>query len=92
MYWLFLAFAAGALAVAFTTTSTAVLGLCLLVSLACFIAWAMGLYAAKFGESRSSLAHAIDPAELRRLRELAEARKAAAATTTASSSAEPPQA
>ena len=92
MYWLFLAFAAGALAVAFTTTSTAVLGLCLLVSLACFIAWAMGLYAAKMGDSRGSLATAIDPGELRRLREQAEARKVAAANASAGSPAEPPQA
>ncbi len=89
MYWLFLAFAVGALAVAFTTTSTLVLGVCLLVSLACFIAWAMGLYAAKVGDSRGSLATAIDPAELRRLREQAEARKAAAANAPASPPVEP---
>lgn len=80
MYWLFLLFAIGALAVAFTTTSTAVLLLCLLVSLACFVAWAMGFYSARVGSVRDNAAPMIDPAELRRLREQTEARKAAAAS------------
>lgn len=79
MYWLFLLFAIGALAVAFTTSSTAVLALCLLVSLACFLAWAVGFYSARVGSARDNAAPMIDPLELRRLREQAEARKAAAA-------------
>jgi hypothetical protein len=79
MYWLFLLFAAGALAVAFTTGSTAVLALCLLVSLACFVAWALGFYSARVGSIRDNAAPMIDPLELHRLREQAAARKTAAA-------------
>ncbi|MFT3763735.1 MAG: hypothetical protein QM761_14235 [Pseudoxanthomonas sp.] len=76
MHWLFLAVAVGALLVSFTVKSMALLALCLLVSLAAFLAWAMGLYAARVG-ARNDAAQMIDPAELHRLRALAAARKTA---------------
>jgi hypothetical protein len=50
--------------------------LCLLVSLVLFVAWAMGLYAARVGSGSRDESQMIDPLELRRLREIAEARKA----------------
>ena len=49
---------------------------CLLVALALFVAWIMGWYAARIGDSRRDESQMIDPVELRRLREIAEARKA----------------
>jgi hypothetical protein len=82
MYWLFLLFALGALTVAFTASSTVVILLCLLVSLACFLAWAMGFYSARVGSARVNAMPIIDPLELRRLREQAEARKATTQTQT----------
>jgi hypothetical protein len=78
MYWLFLLFAFGALAVAFTASSTVVILLCLLVSLACFLAWAMGFYSARLGNARENATPIIDPLELHHLREQAQARKLAA--------------
>lgn len=76
MYWLFLLIAIGALIGAFVSGPTWLMVLCLLVSLVLFVAWAMGLYAARIGSSSRDESHMIDPAELRRLREIAEARKA----------------
>ena len=75
MHWLFLLLALGAMAVALKTSSMALMVVCLLVSLGLFVAWIMGWYAARVGSSRNQ-AQMIDPAELRRLREIAEARKA----------------
>jgi hypothetical protein len=89
MYWLFLLFALGALAVAFAATSTALLALCLLASLGCLIAWAAGFYGARVGAARRDMGQMIDPAELRRLREQAAARKAAASATAADESPAP---
>jgi hypothetical protein len=85
MHWLFLLIAIGALIGAFVSGPTWLMVLCLLVSLVLFVAWAMGLYAARIGSSSRDESHMIDPVELRRLREIAEARKAGL-----QSSAEPP--
>jgi hypothetical protein len=77
MHWLYLLFALVAMAVAIKTSSTGVMLLCLLVSLAMLVLWLVGLYSTRMaGRSRDPSAM-IDPAELRRLREQAEARKAA---------------
>jgi hypothetical protein len=77
MHWLYLLFALVALVVAMKTASSAVMLLCLLVSLAMLVLWLIGLYSTRVaGRSRDPSAM-IDPAELRRLREQAEARKAA---------------
>lgn len=85
MHWLFLLLALGAMAVALKTASTALMLVCLLLSLFLFVAWIMGWYAARIGSSSRDESHMIDPVELRRLREIAEARKAGA-----QSPAEPP--
>ncbi|MFT3755515.1 MAG: hypothetical protein QM769_06135 [Pseudoxanthomonas sp.] len=78
MHWLFLAIAIAALLFAFTVKSTAALLLCLLLSLAGFIAWALGQYKARIGAQGDSR-QMIDPVELHRLRTEVAARKAAAA-------------
>ena len=83
MHWLFLLFAIGLLGVALTikTSSTAdivLLAVCLLGSLGLFVAWIMALYAARIGRTQRDETQMIDPMELRRLRELAAARKAGA--------------
>ena len=78
MYWLFLLIAIGALIGAFVSGPTWLMVLCLLVSLVLFVAWAMGLYAARIGDSSRDESQMIDPVELRRLREIAEARRASA--------------
>jgi hypothetical protein len=71
------------------TSSLALMLVCLLASLGLFVAWIMGWYAARVGSSARDESQMIDPSELRRLREIAEARKAA---VQAPSSAEPPSA
>lgn len=76
MHWLFLLLALGALAVALKTSSVALMLACLLVSLGLFVAWVMGWYAARVGSNARDESQMIDPVELRRLREIAEARKA----------------
>ena len=76
MHWLFLLLALGALAVALKTSSMALMVICLLASLGLLLAWIMGWYAARVGSSSRDESHMIDPVELRRLREIAEARKA----------------
>ena len=77
MHWLYLLFAIAAIVVAMKTASSGLMLLCLLVSLVLFVLWLAGLYSARMaGRSRDPSAM-IDPAELRRLREQAEARKAA---------------
>ncbi len=76
MHWLFLLLALAAMAVALKTASIALMVVCLLVALALFVAWIMGWYAARIGDSRRDESQMIDPVELRRLREIAEARKA----------------
>lgn len=78
MPWLFLLLALGALAVAFKTTSMALMLLCLVVSLGLIIAWIMALLAQRLGARSRDADVVLDPAELRRLQEQAEARRAAA--------------
>lgn len=75
MSWLFLLLAAAAFLVAFTTHSVVVLSLSILVALGFSAAWLMGLMAQRVGDSTRNEAMIIDPQELRRLREQAEARR-----------------
>jgi len=81
MSWLFLLLALAAFAVAFKTTSVALAIVCLLVALGLVVAWVMGLLAQRVGNSARDDALMLDPQELRRLREQAEARRAADAAT-----------
>ena len=92
MSWLFLLLAALAFLIAFTTHSVAVLTISILVALGFSAAWLMGMMAQRMGDTARSETMIIDPQELRRLREQAEARRtqsnaANADTTSANSTA-----
>lgn len=84
MHWLYLLLAFVAMVVAIKTTSTGLMVLCMLAALVLLVLWLAGLYATRMAGRSRDPSTMIDPAELRRLREQAEARKAAA------SDAEPP--
>ncbi|MGH8027098.1 MAG: hypothetical protein ACREO0_10270 [Pseudoxanthomonas sp.] len=76
MHWLFLLLALGVLGIALKTSSVVLMLVCLLASLGLFVAWIVGWYAARVGSNSRDESQMIDPVELRRLREIAEARKA----------------
>lgn len=78
MPWLFLLLAIAAFAVAFKASSVALAALCLLAALGLLVAWVMGLLAQRVGSRSRDEATMLDPQELRRLREQAEARRAMA--------------
>jgi len=82
MPWLFLILAVAALAVAFKTTSVALLMICLLAAFALILAWVLTLLGQRVDSRSRDEAMMLDPDELRRLREQAEARKIAAAGQT----------
>jgi len=84
MPWLFLLVALAALAVAFQTSSVTLVVVCLLVALLAMVAWVMGLFARRVGSRSRDESLMLNPDELRRMREQAEARRIAAQT------AEPP--
>ncbi|WP_145480483.1 hypothetical protein [Stenotrophomonas rhizophila] len=79
MYWVYLLLAIGCFAFAIKTPSTGLMMLSLLGALLFLLAWVRGRYLATFGDggrgtgSERDLYTAIDPTELRRLRELAQA-------------------
>lgn len=80
MAWMYLLLAAAAFAVAFRSESIAIVVLCLLVACAAALAGALGLLTQRIGRRSRDDAALIDPVELQRLREQAEARRRAAAT------------
>lgn len=80
MPWLFLLVALAAFAVAFKATSVALAFLCLLVALGAMVAWVMGLFASRVGSRSRDESMMLNPDELRRMREQAEARRVAAQT------------
>lgn len=80
MAWLFLLLAFGALWVAFTASSPVVLVFALLVALGLFVAFVLKLASDRVGSRARDEHLLLDPDELRRLREQAEARKLAAAS------------
>lgn len=79
MPWLFLLLALGALVLAFSTTSVPLAAVALLLALVFIVVGVLGLLAQRVGNQSRSEAMMVDPAELRRLREQADARRAAAA-------------
>jgi NAD(P)H-hydrate repair Nnr-like enzyme with NAD(P)H-hydrate dehydratase domain len=81
MPWLLFALALTALAVAFKTTSVALLVACLILGLGLGLAGVMQLLARRVESRSRDEGLMLDPDELRRLREQAEARKRAAANT-----------
>ncbi|MEH6418269.1 hypothetical protein [Pseudomonas sp. CGJS7] len=85
MPWVYLLLAIASFALALKTTSTPLMAVGLLAALGLLIAGVMSLLARRLDNSSRDVSYIIDPAELRRLREQAEARKLAA------SQSEPPQ-
>ena len=79
MAWLFLLLAFGALWVGFTSSSTALLIISLLVALVLFVSFVLKLASDRVGSRSRDEGVMLDPEEMRRLREQAEARKLAAA-------------
>ena len=77
MYWLYLLLAIASTLVALKTTSSGLMVLFMLVALVLLVLWLAGLYSARMAGRSRDPSMMIDPAELRRLREQAEARKAA---------------
>lgn len=77
MSWLYLLLAVAALAVAFKTSYTLVMVAALIAAFCLLLAWLMGLLAARMESRSGDPATIVDPAELLRLREQAEARRAA---------------
>jgi hypothetical protein len=75
MPWVFLLLALAAFAIAFKTSSLALAAACLLLALGLLVAWAMGLLAQRVGSRSRDESMLIDPQEIRRLREQAEARR-----------------
>ena len=76
MPWVYLLLAIAAFVVAFKTSSVALAALCLLAALGLLLAWVLGLLAQRVGSRSRDEATMLDPAELRRLREQASARRA----------------
>lgn len=79
MSWLYLLLAVAALAIAFKTSSTALMLFALIAAFGLLLAWLMGVLASRLESRSGDPATLVDPAELLRLREQAEARRAAAA-------------
>lgn len=79
MPWLLIILAVAALAVAFKTTSVALLVVCLLAAFVLILTSVLTLLGQRVDSRRGNEAMMLDPEELRRLREQAEARKLAAA-------------
>ena len=77
MHWLFLLLALGALILAFSTPHVWLLLTCLAAALLLMLGWARGWYLSRMGDSQDS-GQIIDPVELHRLRNLANARKTVA--------------
>ena len=79
MPWIYLLLSAAAFVIAFKTGSTLLMVVMLLAALALLGAFALALLAQRIGSRSRDESAMLDPAELRRLREQAEARRAAAA-------------
>ena len=88
MHWLLLLLAVGAFAVALTTSSIGLAAICGLAALVLLVAWVLGWYSARVGARSRDESAMIDPVEVRRLREQAEARRVAAQAQ--ASSQQPP--
>lgn len=74
MHWLFLLMAVAALFGAVRTTSSVTMVVLLLLSFGLMAAWILGWLSARLGNTRDERPM-IDPMELKRLRDLADARR-----------------
>lgn len=90
MPWLFLLLALGAVVIAFTTTSVPLAAIALVLSLVLVVIGVLGLLAQRVGSQSRNEAMMVDPVELRRLREQADARRAAASVPPDASTPSPP--
>ena len=79
MPWLFLLLAVAAFAVALNASSMAVVVACLLGALAATVAWVLGLLAQRVGNQARDDSLMLDPLEMKRLRDAADARRIEAA-------------
>lgn len=79
MHWLLLLFAIAAMAFAFLASSMKILLGCLLAALVLFVMWILAMYRYHVADSGRDVTAMLDPAELQRLREQAQARKDAQA-------------
>jgi len=79
MPWIYLLLSAGALVLAFRTSSFGLMAVALLAALGLLVAFALSFLAQRIGSRSRDESAMLDPAELRRLREQADARRAAAA-------------
>ncbi|WP_058836070.1 hypothetical protein [Luteimonas abyssi] len=79
MPWLFLLLAIAAFAISMTTGSVALAVVCILAALVFLVIWVLALLAQRVGNQSRDDTMMIDPQELRRLREAAEARRASTA-------------
>lgn len=77
MHWLYLLVGLAILVLSFLTTNSSLMVVCWLVALVLFGMWMAAMYATRVASQARDISSIIDPAELRRLREQAEARKAA---------------
>jgi hypothetical protein len=77
MPWIYLLLALGALGLALVSKSTVLTVLALLVALALFVFWVLGLLASRVDAGSRDVSMILDPRELQRLREQAEARRLA---------------
>lgn len=82
MPWIYLLLSIAGFIVAFKTTSMALAIVCLLAALGLMLAWVLALLAQRVGSRSRDEAMMLDPVELRRLREQAEARRAAGSPPT----------
>ena len=78
MPWLFLLLAVAALAIAFMTSSVALVVICLVAALVLLCLWILGLLSQRIDTQSRDDSQMLAPRELQRMRELAEARRAAA--------------
>ena len=79
MPWIYLLLSATALVLAFRTSSFGLMAVALLAALGLLVAFALSFLAQRIGNRSRDESTMLDPTELRRLREQAEARRAAAA-------------
>lgn len=77
MAWVYLLLALAAFAVALNSASVALSVVCLLAALGLMVAAVLALLARRIGSQSRDESLILDPAELRRLREQAEARRVA---------------
>jgi hypothetical protein len=92
MPWLFLLLAIAALAIAFMTASMTVVVLSLVAALVLLGLWILGLLSQRIDTRSRDDAQMLDPRELQRLRELAEARRAESAVAPGPTAMDEPRA